>query len=470
MNSKFWIFIKNISYTVSSNFVSLLVSTIVVLIIPKLIGVEDYGYWQLYLFYSSYIGFLHFGWNDGIYLRIGGMEYDSLDKSLLFSQFIQLLLSQIFIGILVFVGSFLFIDDHQRVYIINMVAIAMILTNSRLMLYYILQATSRIKEYAWLTMFDRIIYITFITMFLLLGSREFKTLILADIIGKLLSLIVAMYICKDITCRKLSGFYFTFNEITININIGIKLMFSNIASMLIIGIVRFGIERSWDVATFGQISLTLSISNMMMIFINAVGIIIYPVLRKADEKKLSSLYTSMRDFLMVFLLGFLVFYYPLKSVIASWLPQYESSLSYMAFVFPMFIYEGKMALLINTYFKALRREKSILKINILSMFLSLFMTVISTEIFNNLDISILNIVILLAFRSILAEIYLAKELKIIVTKDIILETGMTIIFILTSWFTNSWKTILIYSCAYLFYLIVKKHDLARSKRLVKSLM
>ena len=72
MNNKALDFIKNFSYTLSSNLLSLVISTLVVLIIPKLIGVEEYGYWQLYIFYTSYIGFLHFGWNDGIYLRYGG--------------------------------------------------------------------------------------------------------------------------------------------------------------------------------------------------------------------------------------------------------------------------------------------------------------------------------------------------------------------------------------------------------------
>lgn len=72
MNSKVINFIKNFSYTLTSNLLSLLVSTLVILIIPKLLGVQEYGYWQLYIFYSSYVGFLHFGWNDGIYLRYGG--------------------------------------------------------------------------------------------------------------------------------------------------------------------------------------------------------------------------------------------------------------------------------------------------------------------------------------------------------------------------------------------------------------
>ena len=76
-------------------------------------------------------------------------------------------------------------------------------------------------------------------------------------------------------------------------------MLANVASMLIIGVVRFGIEHAWDVETFGKVSLTLSVSNLMMIFINAVGIIIFPILRRTNESKLSEIYTIMRDFLML---------------------------------------------------------------------------------------------------------------------------------------------------------------------------
>ena len=38
------------------------------LILPKFLGIESFGYWQLFLFYVSYIGFFHLGINDGVYL------------------------------------------------------------------------------------------------------------------------------------------------------------------------------------------------------------------------------------------------------------------------------------------------------------------------------------------------------------------------------------------------------------------
>ena len=470
MNSKAVNFIRNMSYTISSNLISLVISTLVVLIVPKFIGIEEYGYWQLYIFYSSYVGFLHFGWNDGIYLRFGGEEYKNLDKGLFYSQFLQLLASQILIAALIWFGSIFFVGDLDRGFILKMVALAMIFSNMRLMFFFILQATNRIKEFAKITMLDRIIYILLILTFLIVGVRDFKLMVFADLIGKFVSMFFAALSCKDLVFRRISTFYFTISETITNISVGIKLMFANIAGMLLIGIVRFGIEQTWDVATFGKVSLTLSISNMMMIFINAVGIIMFPILRRTNQDKLASIYSTMRDFLMVVLLGFLMIYYPLKTFMSAWLPQYAESLLYMALVFPMFLYEGKMALLINTYLKTLRREKIMLKINLISMTLSLIMTFISTTIIRNLDFAILNIVILLSIRSALAEIYLAKELKIKVNKDILLEILMTMVFIFSGWFINSWTTVLIYGSAYLIYLFIKRKDIKNTVYNVKSLM
>lgn len=469
MNLKAINFIKNISYTITSNLISLIVSTLVILIIPKLIGIEEYGYWQLYIFYTSYVGFLHFGWNDGIYLRYGGEEYKFLNKKVFYSQFIQLLVTQVTIALLILIGSFFIVRVGDKNFVIQMVAITMVLTNMRLMFFYILQATNRIKEYAVITMFDRIIYIILIVFFLLIGIRDFKVMIFADLIGKLISLIMVMFSCKDIVFNNIKFFKLSIQEMFRNINAGSKLMFANIASMLIIGIVRFGIEAVWDIETFGKISLTLSISNMMMIFINAVGIIVFPILRRTNQDKLANIYSIMRDFLMVILLGSLLIYFPLKTLMSLWLPQYSDSLMYMALVFPIVIYEGKMALLINTYLKTLRQEKIMLKINLLTMLLSLVMTFITTQIYRSLDLTILNIVILLMIRSVVSESYLSGELNIKVSNDIIFEIILTVIFIISGWYVNSGFTVLIYGFAYLIYLIIKKNDIKNAYGNIKIL-
>lgn len=454
----------------TSNLMSFVVSTLIILIVPRLLGVVEYGYWQLYLFYSSYVGFMHFGWNDGIYLRFGGEKYENLNKSLFFSQFVELLIIQIFIGVFLWVFSNFFAKDINYKFVMHMVVLAMILMNTRLMLLYILQATNRIKEYARSTMVDRIVYIGLVILFLSVGIREYELLIFADLMGKCISFALLLSFCKDIVFNKIRTFILTFREIITNISVGSKLMFANIASMLIIGIVRFGIERSWDVTTFGKVSLTLSISNMMMIFINSVGLIMFPILRRTNPEKFTNIYLTLRDFLMVILLGTLVVYYPFKKIMVAWLPQYTDSLRFMALLFPIFIYEGKMALLINTYLKTLRKEKAMLRINLVSMILSLFMTFVSTQIFSNLNITVFNIVILLALRSTLAELELSKDLNIKFGKDLLLETIIILVFISTGWFINSWITILIYGTVYFCYLLIKSSDIKEHFQSIKVLI
>ncbi|MBI9065667.1 MAG: hypothetical protein JEZ09_00165 [Salinivirgaceae bacterium] len=447
--------LKNLSYTIISNLVSLLVSVFVILIIPKLIGVVEYGYWQLYLFYTLYVGFLHFGWNDGIYLRYGGADYNSLDKRLFFSQFHMLVILQIFVAIVTAIITYFYVEDGNRTFIFYMVSLCLVITNIRWMLIFVLQATNRIKEYAFITLIGRILYISIISVLLISGFRNYKLMIWADVIGKAISLLYAIYCCKDIVFRKISSFYFSFNETIQNISAGVKLMFATIASMLVIGVVRLGIERTWDVSTFGKVSLTLSISNMMMIFINAVGIVIFPLLRRANQDRLPNIYTSIRDLLMVMLLGILIIYFPLKEVLASWLPKYAESLRYMALLFPICIYEGKMALLINTYLKTLRKEQLMLKINIATLILSTVITFVFTVVLNNLNLVIVSIVFLLAFRAVLAEYFLSKILKVHLGKDIILELILTLVFIASGWYIDSWLTVIVYGVFYLLYILVK---------------
>lgn len=470
MNNKFHIIVKNVSYTIISNIISMIITAIVILILPKILGVKEYGYWQLYLFYTSYVGFLHFGWNDGIYLRYGGKEYKDLNFRLFFSQFIMLFALQVVILFILFFISNYFIANNNRVFIVKTTAICMLLTNLRYMFLYILQATNRIKEYAQITILDRFLYISVILLFLVIGIKDYEILIFSDLFGKLISLLLGMYFCKEIIFNKISKFYFSFKETKENIFVGIKLMFANVASILNIGVVRFSIERTWGVEVFGKVSLTLSISNFLMIFVNAIGLVLFPVLRRIGRDKMPNIYSSLRDFLLVILFGGLILYFPFKELLTLWLPQYADSLLYMSILFPMVVYEGKMSLLINTYFKTLRKESLMLKINSISLVSSFILVIIFTVWLNSLNLSVLSIVIVLAFRSILGEIYLSKILGLNFTKDNILESIIVFSFILVGWKIELLFAIGIYGIIYFIYIFIKWNDLKNSIQKVKYLI
>jgi O-antigen/teichoic acid export membrane protein len=470
LNVKIINFFKNFSYTLSSNLVTMIVSALIIFIVPKLIGVEEYGYWQLFLFYSSYVTFLQFGWTDGIYLRYGGAFPNDLDKQLFFSQFIMLLISQILIALVIIFYSTCFLADVDRKFIFQMTAAYMVFVNSRYLFTHILQATNRFKYFARIIILDRVIYVIIIILFLSAGVRNYRLFVITDIIGKTISLIYSIYICRDFALLKLTKFSFRFSETISNIKAGIKLMFANTASMLIIGSVRLGIERTWDVSTFGKVSLTLSISRFMIIFINAIGIIMFPMLRRTEQKKLPEIYSLMRNFFTVIIFGILFLYYPLKVILSSWLPAYASSLDYMVLLFPMSVYEGKMALLVNPYLKTLRKESLMLKINLLTFICSILISAIVTIVFKNLDLAVFSIIFMLAFRCIIAEILLSKFIKLKLFKDIVIESFIVSSFIALGWFLNSWVSAVTYLSVILIYYAIKRKEIKNSFKNIKKML
>lgn len=450
--------LSNAKYVIFSNLISLLISCLVILIIPNIIGVEDYGYWQLYLFYASYIGFFHLGWIDGIYLRYGGEYYEQLDKDKFFSQFILLLLSQLFISLIFLLYVTYYIVNLDKAFIINVLSITLITTNLRFFLIYVLQTTNRIKESSFITIADRAIYVLLLALLILSNYQNYQVMIWADVIARILSLFIATYYCKDIVLRNFKNLKIDLRESLENIKVGINLMFSNIASMLIIGIVRFSIENRWNIETFGKVSLTLSISNLLMLFVNAIGVVLFPILKRMNPENMQNIFSKIRRILIYTTLGMMLVYYPLKAILELILPSYKDSLAYMAILFPLTIYEGKMALLINPYLKALRLEKKMLQVNMIVMLISLVVTLLNIIWIYNLDFAIFSIVILLILRASIFELILADKLNVNIKIDLIIEIIVVSVFILGNIFLSMYEALLAYLASYLGYILLKQFN------------
>jgi hypothetical protein len=105
-----------------------------------------------------------------------------------------------------------------------------------------------------------------------------------------------------------------------------------------------------------------------------------------------------------------------------------------------------------------------------SLALSSILTIVSTLIFNSLNMAVLTIVIVIAFRCLVAELLLTKYLRIKVVKDILLELIMSLLFIILGWFTNFGTGFIGYLFAYFGYLIIKKNDISTSIKAMKQLI
>lgn len=451
--------LEEFSYAISSNLISLAVSSLAVLIAPRFITVQQYGLWQLYIFYTSYVGVLHFGWLDGIYLRYGGKEYSQLDKELFFSQFIQLTFSQLIIGTGIALLAF-FQSNSQQVIITIATAIATVMINLVQFFLLILQDTSRIKEYAIVTSLGRVSYFAGTVLLLLCGLRKFQWLVFADLAGRFISLIYSMYACRDIVFRKISSFNFTFLETWINLSVGVKLLLANVSSSLIIGVVKYGIQWHWGIRKFGEVSLTLNISNLLMVFISAISLVLYPTLKRVRKDRLHLLYISIRDVLMFTMLIGLIIYYPISLFLPVWLPKYQSSLHFMALLFPMCVFSGKFSLLITTFFNTYRLEKSLMFVNGATLIISVIITLINVLVVNDITITMISIVFILWIQSSLGEIVLARKIHLLVGCKLFFETIVVIAFMTLNWFFPVTIAFSLYIVVLFIYYIANRLDLA----------
>lgn len=468
MNIKIKKVLKNVSYSFTANIISMIISVISVTFLPRVMSIEDYGLWQLYLFYMSYLGFFHFGWLDGICLRYGGCYFEKLDKIKFTSQFILLFIIEFIISILALILINLFINNYfikEVLIFVSYILVPIILFTFTT---FILQMTNKIKEYVYLTLLGRILFFISLMIYFNLDNRGYVELIYFDIISRILSLFYGIYLIKDILVFKLDTISNIFKEMWGNISVGSKLLFANIAGMLILGIIRFGISQQWDVATFGKVSLTLNCSNFLMVFINALSIIFFPILKRIDNSKIKDLYIKIRSGLTSILLGCLLLYYPLNSILSWWLPKYQDSLIYMAILLPICLFESKVSLLTNTYLKALRKEKAMMKINLGVVVISLILTYISTILLHDLNIAVISILVLFAIKSICSEIVLEKVLEIQIKKDILQEIILVVLFVSINFSSvNVLVKFIIYTTSFILYLYINRKVVRNSFKALK---
>lgn len=451
-------FVGNVIYAFISQGIALTASILMSLIIPKVLGIKQYSYWQLFMFYNSYVGFFHFGLNDGVYLRIGGMKYEELDKSLLGTQIKLSVIAQSIIAFMVVVIVSLFTNDSNRVFVWITTGVYLVIYNLACFVGYIFQAVNKTRIFSLSVMIDKIIYIAFIFILMLAKVKNFEQFIIYYIIAKTISLIYIVYVGRELFFSKLCDLKTAVREIGINISVGIKLMIASIASSLVIGIGRQIIDMRWGIEAFGKFSFALSMSNFFLLFIMQVSMVLFPALRQSKDEQIKSFYHNARAGIST-ILPIVYLGYPVISILLNWwLPNYSESIKYLALILPLCTFDGKMSMICSTYMKVLRKEKILLFINLGSMLLSLCLASLGAWILNSMIFITVSMVISIAARSIVSEIYISKLMGGNIAKNLITEITISAIFMIVSWFLNNILSFAVMCASYAIFLVINRES------------
>lgn len=459
------------TYTLAANLLNLLVSVASSLLIPIVFGadIDQYGLFQVYLFYVSYIGFFHFGLCDGILLVDGGKHYCDLDKASYSFQYHALNIFEILLSIGITIYFLFFSETADYLFIAIAFCFNLIVFIPRNFLSFTLQATNRLKHNAMITIIGRSLYLICILICIVMHISDYRAYVIADIVGKIIALVYAVIVCSDIVFAKLCSFKSGFKSLSLNVSVGIKMMLASISSMVVTGIVRIAIQYYWDIETYGKVSLTLSVTNLVLLFICAMATVIYPMLKRTSDEMVLKLYPKIRDLIMLPLFLSLVFCYPMQKVLVWILPGYADSLVYLPVLFPVCVYSAKVTLLIQTYMQVYRMEKDILKVNLSGIIFTLILTIISVIICGSLSMAIFTILMGQAFRCIYAEYILSRKMEMSIFKDCMIEGVLVFTFALSSYYIGNVQGLLIYIPLLIVYVFFKRNGIQEAFAYLRSL-
>lgn len=400
--------LRNISYAFTAQGVYFLQSVLISLLVPKVLGVQEFGFWQLFIFYIQYGGFLHFGLEDGIYLQTGGRQYHELDYQALGYQlrvmviWLIFILSALFFGL----GSKAGPDRH---FVLLFSCLYVIVFNIFNFYSYISQAVGYIKEYSGARSLVSSAFIIFLIVLLSLRTSDFRPYVIGYVIADTCGVIYFLVRYKEITLQAFNIHSHHLQELIGNIKIGFVLLVSSIMSMLILGYGRFMVDRVWGIETFSVVSYAFVFVNFFLMFINQVGLVLFPDLRRRDETNLNNFYAKSRRFMSLLTPAILLFYIPFYLLLKYWLPSYMESAQYMVFLLPMCMFESRVQMINMTMLKVLKKISSMLVCNLTAMLAGVIMVSISIFVIDDLRAVVVSMFIAIALRYYLTEYFVCRH-------------------------------------------------------------
>lgn len=448
---------KNISVAMAAQAITLLVSVVTVILAPKIMGVEEYGYWQLFIFYGCYVSLFHLGINDGVYLLTGGKKREELDNCAIASQFWFGLAYQVgfvsFAAALISSSSF----DVNRAFVLFALLIFLLICNSNSYIGYIFQAINETTLYSKSVILEKGILFFGLIVLVVLGISAFEPYICIFIFSKTCALLYSLKHGRSFIFNRISPPLIAAKESLKSIRVGIKLLIAVNAGSLVIGVSRFVIDSFWSIEAFGKVSFSLSLVNFVMAFIAQISMVLFPALRQCDNKERLRYYTLCDSVLSIILPLSLLLFWPCSLLINTWLPSYGDSVYYMALLLPICVFDGKMNILCTTFFKVLRMEKSLLCINVAALFSCAGFSYLVALITNSIDNVILVAVFFVAARNIASECLVRKKLGLVNNIwSSISEVAVSLLFVFSCVYFPLNISVLIYCVGCVVFLFTNK--------------
>ncbi|MGN0805315.1 MAG: oligosaccharide flippase family protein [Candidatus Coproplasma sp.] len=438
--------IGNIFKVAGSNILKMLAGILVGFLLPRIIGVTDYGYYKTFTLYASYVGLFALGITDGIYLKYGGKSYEELDKSQFrfYSMFYFIL--EIISAVVVALISLVFLKDEIR-YIFICLAVFLIFHNITGYFQIISQITGRFNELSLRTLIQSIF--TALSVFGLWVVYHFSNKIITY------RLYTVIYI--SITSALALWYIFTYRDIVFGkqgkrnfkdigefIKIGFPLLIANLCTSLILALDRQFVSLLFNTETYAVYAFAYNMLSLITTALSAISTVIYPTLKQTDENTLKNNYSNLIKVILIIVFTCLIVYFPLCWFVGWYLPKYTDSLPIFRIILPGLAINSAVTIVMHNYYKTMGKETNFFIKCIIVLVLSAVANYTAYAIFKTTyAISIASIIVMLIWY-VLIESYFIRRHKVKWVKNFTYMILMATGFYLITWWNIWWASMLVY--------------------------
>lgn len=358
----------------SANFLQLIAGIIVGFVIPVVLSIEGYAEFKTYMLYISYIGFFHFGFIDGLYIKYGGKEIKKLNKQILKGEHNFLIVFELIITIIVF-----FLSLILKNVILLLLAISILPTMIASFHKYLNQATGDFKTYSNIMYVYTLIYMTLnVVLAIFLKSQNYIWYCLTMVVANILSIL--MVELKFLKKYKNVKPLILKKDIINIIKVGFFILLGNLAVIGLFGIDKWFVKLFLTTEDFAYYSFAVSMLNIINTLVNAISVTFYNYLftnnNEENINKLKKYLITLGGFAS---LG----YFALSFIVNYFIKKYIPSLSIIAVTFAVFPYMILInALYVNLY-KVNKNEKKYFKVVISILLISIIYNIIAIIVFKN---------------------------------------------------------------------------------------
>ena len=344
--SRFSAFARDVATMSVGTVLAAVFSTLLVFLIPRLVSVEDFGYWRLFLLYASYTGFLHLGFADGALLRWAGQSLEALRPELrpslkfLFWQQVTLLVSG---------SAITWWLLHSNARFVGMAVLTYALVyNVNALLQYSLQARRRFLPVAAVTAGPTGIFLILTFLWSLHAIPSFRILIVLYVVAATCGLCFLWTQARPQTtsdersARKIGMQY---------IAMGWPIVLANTTYGLIQSSDRLVVSATLPIHQFALYSFAVSTMFVPLTAIPAVSQVFFPHLAAVREESRAKAY-SLTTWLIVIAWSLLLpYYFVLATFVHRFLPKYQASLPIAGILLFGVVFLAGITILQSTFFK-----------------------------------------------------------------------------------------------------------------------